>query len=285
MLSDWSVDDWRQIKDDFCRPRRCAEGGSAGAASSSPTAPPRRLHSRPGPARGCGSGSATPPTARLTNVGIDGAKTLIVAVDGQPSEPFEPLRNQFPMGPGARFELMFDMPREAGAEVRLVLRGDRASRTCRSSRSPPKASRSPRDLRRSPAGQSAAAGGDRARGRAELRRRRHRRRRRRPSRSTASPSSTGRRSRSVRRRGRADRVRLRQQDRRSSRRCASAATSPGSCIRWTTAGSPTGATPSSSSPAAPLHIAFVADNPGKWPIESAIPEHRAAGVGAWFQVS
>ena len=32
------------------------------------------------------------------------------------------------------------------------------------------------------------------------------------------------------------------------------------------------------------HIAFVADNPGKWPLESAIPEHRAAGVGAWFQV-
>jgi FtsP/CotA-like multicopper oxidase with cupredoxin domain len=32
------------------------------------------------------------------------------------------------------------------------------------------------------------------------------------------------------------------------------------------------------------HLAFVADNPGKWPIASAIPEHRAAGVGGWFQV-
>ena len=37
-------------------------------------------------------------------------------------------------------------------------------------------------------------------------------------------------------------------------------------------------------PGRTLHVAFVADNPGKWPIESAIPEHRAAGVGAWFQV-
>ena len=27
-----------------------------------------------------------------------------------------------------------------------------------------------------------------------------------------------------------------------------------------------------------------ADNPGKWPLESAIPQHRAAGVGAWFEV-
>ena len=63
-------------------------------------------------------------TARLTTVGIDGARTFIVAVDGQPSEPFEPLRNQFPMGPGARFELMIDMPREASATVRLALKGD-----------------------------------------------------------------------------------------------------------------------------------------------------------------
>ena len=54
--------------------------------------------------------------------GSTARKPQIVAVDGQPSEPFEPLRNQFPMGPGARFELMFDMPREAGAEVKFVLR-------------------------------------------------------------------------------------------------------------------------------------------------------------------
>ena len=37
-------------------------------------------------------------------------------------------------------------------------------------------------------------------------------------------------------------------------------------------------------PGRTAHIAFVADNPGKWPLESAIPEHRAAGVGSWFQV-
>jgi FtsP/CotA-like multicopper oxidase with cupredoxin domain len=37
-------------------------------------------------------------------------------------------------------------------------------------------------------------------------------------------------------------------------------------------------------PGKTAHIAFVADNPGKWPVESAIPEHRAAGVGGWMQV-
>ena len=30
-------------------------------------------------------------------------------------------------------------------------------------------------------------------------------------------------------------------------------------------------------PGRTLHVAFIAGNPGKWPIESAIPEHRAAG--------
>jgi FtsP/CotA-like multicopper oxidase with cupredoxin domain len=37
-------------------------------------------------------------------------------------------------------------------------------------------------------------------------------------------------------------------------------------------------------PGRTISVAFVADNPGKWPIESSIPEHRAAGVGGWFQV-
>ena len=37
-------------------------------------------------------------------------------------------------------------------------------------------------------------------------------------------------------------------------------------------------------PGRTTRVAFIADNPGKWPIESAIPEHRAAGVGAWFEV-
>ena len=32
-------------------------------------------------------------------------------------------------------------------------------------------------------------------------------------------------------------------------------------------------------PGRTAHVAFVADNPGKWPLESAIPEHRAARSG------
>ena len=37
-------------------------------------------------------------------------------------------------------------------------------------------------------------------------------------------------------------------------------------------------------PGRTVHAAFVADNLGKWPIESASPERRNAGLAAWFQV-
>ena len=37
-------------------------------------------------------------------------------------------------------------------------------------------------------------------------------------------------------------------------------------------------------PGKTAHVAFVADNPGHWPIESAIPEHLAAGVATMFAV-
>ena len=34
-----------------------------------------------------------------------------------------------------------------------------------------------------------------------------------------------------------------------------------------------------------IEFDFVADNPGKWPIQSASPDRRDAGLAAWFQVS
>ena len=61
---------------------------------------------------------------RAMTIAVAGATPLIVAVDGQPSAPFAPLRNLFPLGPGARFELIFDM---ADAAVAFSLRDDAAS--------------------------------------------------------------------------------------------------------------------------------------------------------------
>ena len=51
----------------------------------------------------------------------EGAALQLVAIDGQPSEMFEPRGGEFPIAPSARFELMFDLP-ESG--VNFILRGD-----------------------------------------------------------------------------------------------------------------------------------------------------------------
>lgn len=60
---------------------------------------------------------------RAMLLSCEGARPMIVAVDGQPSELFEPVRATVPLGPGARFDLMLDLPREAQQTVTLLVRG------------------------------------------------------------------------------------------------------------------------------------------------------------------
>ncbi|UDL95167.1 multicopper oxidase family protein [Lichenihabitans sp. PAMC28606] len=62
-------------------------------------------------------------TSRIMLVAIEGARPFIIAIDGQPSELFEPVKDMVPIGPGARFEFMLDVPRTSGATMRLTLRG------------------------------------------------------------------------------------------------------------------------------------------------------------------
>jgi FtsP/CotA-like multicopper oxidase with cupredoxin domain len=61
--------------------------------------------------------------ARIMAIGFDGVKPYVIAIDSQPCDPFEPVRRTIPVAPGARFELVFDMPETAGAQARVLLRG------------------------------------------------------------------------------------------------------------------------------------------------------------------
>ena len=123
VLSDWNVGSSGQINDDFANPViGRGSGRKGGVVLTNGALAPLKLSARPSARVRLRLGNAT--TAHLTTVAISGARPFIVAVDGQPSDPFEPLNSQFPMGPGARFELMFDMPRNPGANVCLDLRGD-----------------------------------------------------------------------------------------------------------------------------------------------------------------
>jgi len=61
---------------------------------------------------------------RLMLVAFNGVRPLILAVDGQPCEAFEPVRQMIPLGPGARFEVMLDLPGDAGADANVTLLGN-----------------------------------------------------------------------------------------------------------------------------------------------------------------
>jgi FtsP/CotA-like multicopper oxidase with cupredoxin domain len=283
VLSDWNSDANGQIRDDFSDIAAGRGNGRRGSlVFANGAAAPMKLSAAPGARVRLRLGNAA--TARLAVVAIEGAKTVIVAVDGQPSEPFEPLNNQFPMGPGARFELMVDMPRDLGASIRLVLRADagQADRpfVAVTTEGEPVAARSePQRLAPNPllpaeiALESARrcdfviSGGGSA-----------------PFAIngatfvdwSAKPAYALPRGaptvfalanktafvQALRLWGHVARLLHSMDD------------------GW----EPYWRDTVLIQPGRTAHIAFVADNPGKWPLESAIPEHRAAGVGSWFQV-
>jgi FtsP/CotA-like multicopper oxidase with cupredoxin domain len=284
LLSDWNVDPNGQIRDDFSDPAIGRGGGRRGSlVFANGAAAPLKLSARPGARVRLRLGSAA--TARLAIVAIEGAKVLIVAVDGQPSEPFEPLNNQFPIGPGARFELMFDMPRDAGAGVRLSLRtgsgaadlpfiaiaaeGEPIGLRSAPSRLPVNPLL-PAEIALEAARRCdfAISGGgsapfavngvsfvDWSAKPAYLLPR-------------GAPTVFALANKTVvvqalRLWGHVARLLHSMDD------------------GW----EPYWRDTVLIQPGRTAHIAFVADNPGRWPLESAIPEHRAAGVGAWFQVS
>jgi FtsP/CotA-like multicopper oxidase with cupredoxin domain len=284
VLSDFNVDDKGQIRDDFSDPSVARGAGrKASLIFAGAAAAPLALKARPGARVRLRLGNAS--TARLTNVAIEGAKAVIVAVDGQPSEPFEPLHNQFPMGPGARFELIFDMPPQAGAEVRFALRWDPGAPdapfvTIAAAGDPVAPRAGPTRLPPNPALPTeialeaarsfdvALTGGGAA-----------------PFAVNGvtfadwgpKPLATVARNaptvfafanktavvQAMRLGGHVARLLHSMDD------------------GW----EPYWRDTILIQPGRTLHVAFIANNPGKWPLESAIPEHRAAGVGAWFQVA
>jgi FtsP/CotA-like multicopper oxidase with cupredoxin domain len=122
LVADWRLDAQGQIADlaDAILGRGPGRSGTLMTASGEPT--PFQISGPPGGRVRLRLGNAA--TSRALYLSIDGVKPLVIAVDGQPSAPFEPLRNLLPVGGGARFELMFDLPREPGAVVRFFMRPD-----------------------------------------------------------------------------------------------------------------------------------------------------------------
>jgi FtsP/CotA-like multicopper oxidase with cupredoxin domain len=283
VLSDWNVDASGRIEDNFAEPAiGRGSGRKGGVIFANNRAAPLALKSRPGARVRLRLGSAA--TARLATVAISGAKIHIVAVDGQPSEPFEPLKSQFPIGPGARFELMFDMPRNPRADVRIDLRGDVGAadqpfiaivsegEPMDVPAEPPRLAANPRlsaeiALESARRCDFAISGGG-------------------PAPFTINGATFvdwAPKPAYVIPRGQPAVFALA-----NKTAVVQAIRLWGHVARllhsmddgW----EPYWRDTILIQPGRSAHVAFVTDNPGKWPLESAIPEHRAAGAGTWFQV-
>ncbi len=125
VIDDWALDPQGQLRADFATGEGAARDGHVGALLSlnshpvplaMPFPPGSRVRLRLLNAAG----------ARIVVAGFEGAHPMVQAIDGQPCEIFEPVRQTIPIGPGARFDITFDLPGEAGKIVRLMLRGDGA---------------------------------------------------------------------------------------------------------------------------------------------------------------
>jgi len=122
-----ALDDWRlgpdgKIADGFGDVAEARGDGRIGTLVSVNGAPaPLRLDAPPrGRVR---LRLANLANARLMALTFEGVDPFVIAIDSQPCDPFAPVRRTIPAAPGARFELMFDMPAEAGAKAHVALRG------------------------------------------------------------------------------------------------------------------------------------------------------------------
>lgn len=284
VLSDWRLDGDRQLKDDFADPGSTRGAGALGAlVSANGAAAPLVETLAPGARVRLRLANAA--NARIMAIAIEGVKPQIIAIDGQPCELFAPLQNWFPMGPGARFELMFDMPREAGA-VRFILKGalpgeaDRAVIVLKGEgdAAPQRPAfeglpANPHlpgeiDLARATHVDLTIAGG--GAGPFTLN-------------GGINPDWPVKPLFSVARRAPVTLGFV------NKTPYAQAMRLHGHCMRLLHARDdgwePYWRDIALLGPGQTVHAAFVADNSGKWPLESAIPEHQAAGLMSWFEVA
>jgi FtsP/CotA-like multicopper oxidase with cupredoxin domain len=62
--------------------------------------------------------------ARIMELFCQGGEVKVIALDGQFCDPFEPARRALPLGPGARAELLLDLPPKEGESCKIILRGE-----------------------------------------------------------------------------------------------------------------------------------------------------------------
>lgn len=121
LLDDWRLDSKGVLEGDFANPAEARGLGRIGALLAVNGARAPETHDLAPLAR-VRLRLANLANARIMVLSFEGVKPYVVAIDSQPCDAFVPVRQSIPVAPGARFELMFDMP-AAGSTARMILRG------------------------------------------------------------------------------------------------------------------------------------------------------------------
>ena len=123
VLDDWTLDAQGRLDAVFLDPRSALHAGRIGplvtvngraTPVSEMAAPGARLRLR----------FLNACAARIALVRFVDMAPSVIAVDGQPSAIFQPARATVPIGPGARFEVIVDLPAEPGRSASVVLGGE-----------------------------------------------------------------------------------------------------------------------------------------------------------------
>jgi FtsP/CotA-like multicopper oxidase with cupredoxin domain len=122
LLDDWRLDEQGFVVQDFGKPADVGGVGRIGPLVTANTQP-APINETFAPGSRIRLRLVNAANARFMFVTFEGFKPLIMAIDGQPCDPFEPVRRTIPVGPGARFDLMFDLPDTESESAKIILRG------------------------------------------------------------------------------------------------------------------------------------------------------------------
>jgi FtsP/CotA-like multicopper oxidase with cupredoxin domain len=121
LLDDWRLDDSAVLDPGFRQVADAARLGRLGnVLSVNGRALPMRLTFRPRARLRLRIGGAM--NARVLPLRFEKmARATVISIDGQPCEPFDPLRRQVLVAPGSRYDVVLDLPDRAGEETLVTV--------------------------------------------------------------------------------------------------------------------------------------------------------------------
>lgn len=119
LVTDWLLGDDQSIQPFVLQDNAGASAGRLGSwVTVNRRSPPTPITARPGARIRLRLANAC--NARIMRLRFDGGTTTVIAVDSQPTESFAPVRSQLPFAPGTRYDVILDLPVEVGASVNVT---------------------------------------------------------------------------------------------------------------------------------------------------------------------